>query len=109
MVRRKRATLNEYNVGNALDYFELPFIFQVYCMGGHRVRGGQVLDFLVFAPLIVPIQVYGDYWHKGQLSSRDRLNIINLEQFLKREIVIIWGNESDTYEQAVAAVRKKIQ
>lgn len=108
MVRRKRASLNEYNIGNALDHFELPFTFQVYFMGGHRVRGGQVLDFLVFAPLIVPVQVYGDYWHRGQMSAKDRTNIITLEQFLKRKIIIVWGNESETYDQAVAVVRKKI-
>ena len=108
LIRRKRASLNEFNVGNALDYFELPFIFQVYFMGGSRIRGGQILDFLVFAPLVGPVQVYGDYWHSGQRSSTDRYKINVLEQFLKRKVVIVWGHESKTYEQAVAAVRKKV-
>lgn len=107
-VQRKRATKNEYNTAIGLEYYDIPYIFQVYFFGGRRLRGGQVLDFLAFAPLTIPIQVFGDYWHRSQMSSKDKFLLTTLEHFLKRRVAILWGSETETVTAAKAAVRKKI-
>ena len=107
-VMGKKATKNEANVALALEHEKLPFLFQYYYMGGRDVLGGYVLDFMVITPRWVPLEVFGEYWHTGQMASGDRLKIAILAQEFGREPVIIWGNESDTYELALAAVRKKV-
>ena len=107
-VMGKKATKNEANVAMALEHEGLDFLFQYYYRGGRDILGGYVLDFLVFAPMSIPLEVFGEYWHSGQMESGDRLKIAILMQEFGREPVIIWGNESDTYELALAAVRKKV-
>ena len=106
-LRGKKASLNELMVGTALDRAGIDYLFQVSYWGGRTVRGGQVLDFLVFTPFELPLQVFGEYWHEGQLGSKDKLKLALLEQFFGRDIVVIWSNESMTVEDATAALRRE--
>ena len=107
-VREKRATSNEYFTAQALEHLNLPFLFQVYFWGGQSLRGGQVLDFLVYAPLPTPVQVFGDYWHEGQLASQDRKKIADLEHFLGRQLIILFDKETESFDAALEAVRRKV-
>jgi len=107
-VMGKKATKNEYNVALAMEHEEIGFMFQYWYQGGQQKLGGYVLDFLVFVPTGIPLEVFGEYWHQGSMASDDRYKLAVLTQAFKREPVIIWGNESDTYELALAAVRKKV-
>lgn len=107
MVMNKSATKNEYNVAQALDHLEIEFLFQVSYWGG-RVLGGQVLDFLCFLPFPTPVQVYGNYWHSGQLSNKDRYNEIQIASVFGIAPIIIWGNESETVEDAISTVKRKL-
>jgi len=107
-VMGKKATKNEYNVALALEHEEVEFLFQYWYRGGRAVLGGYVLDFLAFAPMELPVEVFGEYWHRGQMAAGDRLKLNILTQMFNREPVIIWGNESDTYDLALAAIRKKV-
>ena len=104
----KSASTNEYNVGIALDHFNLTYKFQFELFGGRRLRGGQVLDFLVFRPFATPVQVFGEYWHTGQLGGDDKLQLAILFQEFKIEPIVIWGEESETVEDAISAVRRKV-
>ena len=106
-LRGKKASYNELMVGTALERAGLDFLFQVNYWSGRSIRGGQVLDFLVFAPFETPVQVFGEYWHEGQLGSKDKLKLAILEQFFGRDIVVIWSNESRTVEEATAALRRE--
>ena len=102
----KKATKNEYNVAEALNYYEIPFIFRVSYFGGHSIVGGFEVDFLILQQLKRPLEVYGNYWHKGQLGSRDRFREIVLEQFFHQPLDIIWQRESETIDAAKISVRK---
>ena len=106
-IRGKKATLNEYNVSVALEDYGLEYLFQVWYWGGRTLRGGQILDFLVY-PWRIPVQVFGDYWHKQQLSATDRYNLSRLASLFQREVVILWGGETNTVEDAKRAVKRKI-
>ena len=108
LVRGKSATSNEYFVAAALDKLGIPFLFQVSYWGGRSLRGGQVLDFLVWNPLETPVQVFGEYWHSGLLGSKDRLKLAQLQMLFDTPIVILWGNETDSYQDALSAVREKV-
>ena len=107
-VQGKKATKNEAMVAMALEHEEVEFLFQYWYQGGREILGGYVLDFLVFAPTGIPVEVFGEYWHQGSMASGDRYKVAVLTQAFGREPVIIWGNESDTYELALQAVRKKV-
>jgi len=108
LVHGKSATSNEYFVAAALDKLGIPFLFQVSYWGGRSLRGGQVLDFLVWNPLETPVQVFGEYWHSGLLGSKDRLKLAQLQMLFDVPIVILWGNETDSYQDALSAVREKV-
>jgi hypothetical protein len=111
-VQGKRAgSWNEAYVAAALDYLGIPFIYQVDYFGGRSVRGGQVLDFLIYpgmGALTQGISVKGDYWHTGQLGMRDRLNELILEEFLGKPLIILWGDETDSFSDAVSALRRHL-
>ena len=108
LVHGKSATSNEYFVAAALDKLGIQFLFQVSYWGGRSLRGGQVLDFLVWNPLETPVQVFGEYWHSGLLGSKDRLKLAQLQMLFDVPIVILWGNETDSYQDALSAVREKV-
>lgn len=108
-VMGKKATKNEANVALALEHEKIDFLFQYWYLGGRDLLGGYVLDFLVFAPRRIPLEVFGEYWHSGQFASDDRLKLAILAQEFGYEPIIIWGSESETYEQALAAVRRKVR
>ena len=101
--RTHQASLNEYNVALALQKRELQFMFQVELFGG-KMRGGQVLDYLVWNPFPVPLQVFGDFYHTGQLGADDNYNLKVLRNHYGVDVEIIWGTDSETPEDALAAV-----
>ena len=108
MLGNKRATLNEYNLGSALDFFQISYNFQISYWGGRNLLGGQILDFIVFLPQPTPVQVFGAYWHSAQLSSKDNLNLIRLEAMFRKQVIIFWQDETETFIAAKAAVSKKL-
>lgn len=109
-VMGKKATLNEYNVALALEHERIGFLFQYWHMGGTEVLGGYVLDFLLtIPPRWLPLEVFGEYWHSGAMASGDRYKISVLTQQFRQAPVIIWGSESNTYEDALSAVRRKVR
>lgn len=103
---KKVGSKNEARVALALDKLRMRYIYQYVLYGGRRVRGGQILDFLVFSPLAVPLQVFGEKWHKGELDPEERMELAMLAHYFKREVEIIWGRESETLEDAEAEVRR---
>ena len=106
-VMGKKATKNEYNVALALEHEGVEFQFQWYYMGGRDVLGGYVLDFVVYSPFRTPVEVFGNYWHTGQMESGDRLKLAIIAQEFGRQAIVIWGNESDTYDLALQAVQEE--
>lgn len=109
-VRGKSATSYEYNFALALEKFKLEYLFQVSYWGGRTMRGGMVLDFLVFTdPLRTPVWINGDYWHSGEQKQLDFLQMALLDAFSQGTLapgMMFWGKDVATEEDAVATVRK---
>jgi len=98
----------EWRVGAALMRYKVEFYYQVPIRGGRLLRGGQVLDFLLLIPNPLPVQVFGNYWHRAQLKNEDRFKLELLQQIYGVEPEIIWGAEVQTQEDANARVREII-
>ena len=108
IVQNQIATGPEYRVAQALIKYEIPFRFQVDIAGGRLLRGGFVVDFEIYNPQKMPLEVFGDYWHRAQFTSRDRLKVAMLAQIYGYEPIIIWENECKTQADANRAVREKV-
>ena len=101
-------SVEEWRVAVALWKYKLPFEYQVNIRGGSRLRGGQRVDFVVSNPFPQPVQVYGEYWHTGQLGSEDRMKLAILADIYGREVVVLWGSELGDQSAADAAVRREL-
>ena len=110
-VRGKHASSYEVNFAAALDFFGLGYLFQVDYMGGRKLLGGLVLDFLVFTtPLNTPVWINGEYWHRGN-TDKDFLQQTALLQLFGGRIApakIYWGKDVGTFDDARRTVRKDI-
>ncbi|MGH2621591.1 MAG: hypothetical protein ACRDHG_13650 [Anaerolineales bacterium] len=104
---------NELNVAWALDRLGHSYIYQyrVFDIGG--VVGDFRLDYLVLTtvPFSTPLEVFGEFWHRAQLEAEDEFRLQMIEDHFRgqaNDTVIIWGNESETREQAFQAVLARI-
>ena len=108
IVHNEVATKPEFFAATALDKLKLRFIFQYVLWGGSYLRGGVTIDFVVYNPFPIPVEVFGNYWHTGQFDSDDKMRMARIEDHFKRKIVILWGSELETQEMADKTVREKI-
>ena len=94
---------NEYYVALALDYsFQVP-------LGMTGVRGSQVIDFVVYNPNPVAVFVQGEYWHNKESASEDQLKqAAAAHRYGQGNIILLMGEETDTPEKALQAVRSKV-
>lgn len=74
--------------------------------GGRAVRGGQIIDFVLYTPMPIPIEVNGEYWHRD--SGQEFVKNAEIAAIYGREPVVIWGDECKTDEDALATVIRKI-
>lgn len=109
IVQGKAASAEEHRVAVALDKLHWPYEFQVGFFGGKSLRGGTVVDFLVFTIPSTPLYVDGEHWHKNAQSEKDNLVrklLVASSHGSLREIVVIYGSEVKTQEDADAIVLK---
>lgn len=64
----------EANVGIALQRLKLEFYPQYSIDGGNSVRGGQIIDYVVYnPPLVIALNCQGKYWHGGKRTMDDEI------------------------------------
>lgn len=105
---RKPKSIEEWRVAVALWRWKVDFSYRVPIRGGSMLRGGQLLDFLLYLPNPHPLQVFGNYWHRVQMNSQDRFKLAILRQVYGVEPFILWGSELQTQEEANIRVREVI-
>lgn len=99
-------SVHEWRVAQALDKYKIEYRYQVPVRGG-RVRGGQVLDFLVYAPFARPLQVFGRHWHGGrEISSEDKIKLQVLQEIYGVEPDVIFDDEIPDQPAADAHIRE---
>jgi hypothetical protein len=97
----------EYWVAEAFRENNWRFIYQYPLNSGTRLRGGQVLDFLVYTPIETAVPVHGDHWHTGQQGVEERLKTSVLLQKFPR-VVELWGHELTDKETTKRVVNEKV-
>jgi len=111
-VHGQKASSYEWNVAWALEQAGLEYIFQVDYLGGRRLMGGLVVDFLVkTAPLSTPLWVNGDYWHTGKQATEDEMKKAMLYSMTSHECnkaVTFWGKDCSTKEAALSSVKREL-
>ena len=89
-----------------LERRKLAFDFQSAQMGGRRVRGGTVVDFIIYGLSgngVYQWRVQGDYWHSSRESARNDAELARRLRRLKiggepvAAVVDLW--ESDIYDR----------
>jgi len=59
------ASQYEYYVALALDKLKIDYTFQYSPWGFTGVRGQYIVDFLLYNPMPLPVEVFGEHWHLG--------------------------------------------
>lgn len=103
-------SINEWFVYLALERLNLHYVYQYSIYGGTSLRGGQVIDFVVFTPVgRIPVFVEGAYWHSWRQDPDYPLKLAAARHYFKNEPVILKEDETDTRQKAFIAVRDKVQ
>jgi len=110
---RPVGSLEELRVALALDKLRHDYFYQFRLYDVRGVKGAYVLDFLVTTtiPQSTPLEVYGEYWHEGELGRDDKQRereIMARMRHEANEMVILWGRELQDQESANAAVLREI-
>ena len=110
-VQGQKATDIEWRVSVALDRLKLPYLFQFDIEGGQRRRGGVVLDYLILiAPLSIPAEVMGGWWHSSAFNAEDKLKeALVRQQGNYGEMVYWWEGELQTIPDAYSAVKRELR
>ena len=104
---------NEENVYMALESLKHDFAYQYDIMGGRSRRGGLVVDFLVYkAPLPVPINVQGAYWHSASMAKYEPYELAQIDEYGERagwdRLVLLEEAETETFETSRLAIIQKV-
>jgi hypothetical protein len=106
------ASVEEWRVAKALDKLRIQYIYQANIQGG-RVRGGQVVDFLLILPTApvgqAPLQVDGRRWHTYPFGQEDEIKRNILKQiFQVPEVWVVYDDQLTSDEAALSAVRHEV-
>lgn len=90
----------------ALLYLKYAFTYQAVINGGRKVRGGQVIDFLIDTPVVKTAGwTNGEYWHGGRHTYEDEIKIRNAKVAFHGQLhtVVLWENQLQSVSQAISA------
>ncbi len=100
----------EYWIALALIKMRIPFQFQYVIDSGRRLRGGQVIDFIVqTVPLPTPVYIQGEYWHDTQSAGEDKLKQARARNLFGGQInmpVLIPASTITSVDEAVKILRR---
>jgi hypothetical protein len=80
--------------------------YQVPIDGGRMSRGGLVVDFVLYTPTPIPIQVGATWWHKN--SAEDTLEDARILNAFGRLPIRLFDTDAYTKEHALAALRREL-
>lgn len=100
---------NEWYVALALEKLKIEYWYQYPIFGGHTVRGGQVVDFVVFCPMAVPVFVQGAYWHGTRSEGEDILKQQAAYSRFHHVPILLTEEETKNKENAYQAVMNKVK
>lgn len=101
-------SIQEWWVAQALWKHNVQFIYQFEIFGGTHRRGGLIVDFAVWSPDFNGLEVFGEYWHEGDMDGGDRTKIVALKSYFKKDPIILWASDATTKEDVEQFVRNYV-
>jgi len=98
----------EWWVYLALKKYEVPYQYQFQIFGGTTRRGGLVVDFVVYNPDATPLEVNGKYWHRNEMDGGDKTSLYAIEDYFKKQALILWAGDGQTKDDVFNWVRKYV-
>jgi hypothetical protein len=98
-------SIGEWRVAVGLSKVKLEFRYQVPLYGG-RVAGGYVLDFLVYAPFPIPLEIFGEHWHRGELNGQERMKLEREKLIWGQDTIVFWFQDLQNQRETDRAIRK---
>ena len=95
----------EANIYAALVQQKKQFDYQVSFFGGQRLRGGTIVDFIVYTPDAIVVYVDGPQWHNKKKAD-DQIVRAKLERI--GYIVKVVEGEAETIEGANKWVKENL-
>jgi len=112
VVQNSIANIPEYKITIAIETLGYEYWFQHWLWGGSTLRGGVIVDWVVFTPTPTPLEYDGLHWHTGAASEEDNLQRIRVAQYFKvPEVIVITSLEVDSdtpQDEVLAVVREKL-
>lgn len=107
---RKAGSKDEYWVSLALDriskYTGWGWDYQVPVYGG-RMRGGNVIDFLIYTPgMWTILDPMGRYWHTG--AREDRMQMAGVARRKKWQLIAWFTDETPTRDAVYSFLKGKL-
>lgn len=84
--------------------YENKIRIQQSIYGGRAVTGGQVVDFVIETPVLVPVRVQGNRWHAN--DAKEQLNAQKIMQYYGRFPIDLWTSDMPNYEACLMLVKK---
>jgi hypothetical protein len=98
----------EANVGIALQQLKVDFIPQYTLDGGNSVRGGQIIDYVIYVPpQAIALYCQGKYWHGGKKTMEDELKQAAAKKH-GLQPVEMWEDDYETVEKARTWLKKNV-
>ena len=104
---RKPASINEWNLAQAMTQLKVPFQYQVRLGSGQGEPGGIILDFVAWTstgPVAIPLR--GGYWHRNSEAADNLAD--RIAQYYYGRVAPIMVEETQTIEAAIKAFRTKV-
>lgn len=112
VVQNSIANIPEYKITMAIETLGYDYFFQYWLWGGSTLRGGVIVDWVVFTPRPTPLEYDGLHWHTGAASEEDKLQRIRVAQhFRVAEVKVITSLEVDSdtpQDEVLRVVRDKL-
>ena len=106
---RVPGSAEEWRVSQALDQLKHRYIYQYQVFAVAGAKGTYYVDFLITStvPNSTALEVFGEYWHEGQLGSDDRFRLSMIEGELG-PVKIVWGKDLGTVGEAKSKLIEEI-
>lgn len=109
LIQGKRpGSAEEWRFALGLNRAKVAYYYQYAIDGGNRVRGGILVDFVVFNPFKTPVEIESKHWHTGALGADDHLKRAREAQYFGRPVIAVWGEEIPDDDAVDRVIREKI-
>ena len=96
-------SLPEWYFGTALENLGFDYHFH-WKIGIAGTAGSVEVDFIVFAPNQIPVEIMGDYYHPYQTGENETVRLATIIQYFNMEPILIDAKEIHSVSAAMVKI-----